>query len=82
MARRAGLSRAMGTPSDQVPKRAATRAPDRTHVEAMIAKTVKLPISVDEKLRRYCFEARRTGQDVMLDAIDAYLNAIDGQTGE
>lgn len=46
-------------------------------IEAMIAKTVKLPLSIDERLRRYCFDSRRTGQDVMATAVVAYLDALD-----
>jgi hypothetical protein len=45
-------------------------------IEAMIAKTVKLPVSLDERLRRYCFESRRTGQDVISAAVVAYLDAL------
>jgi len=51
-----------------------------TQIEATIAKTVKLPVSVDERLRRYCFESRRTGQDVMLEAVRDYLDDLESRT--
>lgn len=41
--------------------------------EILIAKTVKLPRSLDDRLRQYCAGTRRTGQDVMHDAIRLYL---------
>jgi hypothetical protein len=48
-------------------------------IEAMVAKTVKLPVSIDERLRRYCFDSRRTGQDVMAAAVLAYLDGLERQ---
>lgn len=41
--------------------------------EAVVSKTVKLPLSLDDRLRRHCLTVRRTGQDVMHDAILAFL---------
>ncbi len=47
--------------------------------EAVVAKTVKLPRSLDDQLRQYCATARRTGQDVMHDAIRQYLHRTSRQ---
>jgi hypothetical protein len=56
--------------------RASFRGQDVTRIEAMVAKTVKLPVSLDERLRRHCFETRRTGQEVMLEAVRIYLDGL------
>lgn len=45
--------------------------------EAVVSKTVKLPLSLDDRLRRHCLASRRTGQDVMCDAIRAFLDRAD-----
>lgn len=45
--------------------------------EAVVSKTVKLPLSLDDRLRRHCLASRRTGQDVMHDAIRAFLDRAD-----
>ena len=42
--------------------------------EPVVAKTVKLPRSLDDRLRQFCASSRRTGQDVMQHAILEYLN--------
>lgn len=57
--------------------RSALRKPAPTaDDEVMVAKTVKLPRSLDDRLRQYSAVARRTGQDVMLEAIRRYLDSL------
>jgi hypothetical protein len=56
-----------------------TLSEKRIQIEATVAKTVKLPVSLDDRLRRHCFESRVTGQEMMVAAIRVYLDHLDSQ---
>lgn len=73
-AKRASGQRA-ASPTDRPRSPDAGRAPIVR--EAVVSKTVKLPLSLDDRLRQHCLLSRRTGQDVMHDAIRAFLDRAD-----
>jgi hypothetical protein len=76
MARRSSRSDAQDRANTRHLSGQAAHFGESHRVEAVVAKTVKLPVSLDERLRRHCFDARRTGQDVMLEAIQMYLDHL------